>query len=142
MIYCINKESIEYQSKLKDLSQILESSSAAVTALELNNGNSLDRAPNGNISNLFYTYYNHIIQKNPEISEIEAIKYASKKKLETLLKESIVFTDENGEPIIILDNFLNIRGIYTLNMIRNYQSILKITIKYLLEYQLVILLKK
>lgn len=105
MIYCINKESIEYQSKLKDLSQILESSSAAVTALELNNGNSLDRAPNGNISNLFYTYYNHIIQKNPEISEIEAIKYASKKKLETLLKESIVFTDENGEPIIILDNF-------------------------------------
>ena len=62
MIYCINKESIEYQSKLKDLSQILESSSAAVTALELNNGNSLDRAPNGNISNLFYTYYNHIIK--------------------------------------------------------------------------------
>lgn len=75
MNYCGNIDDPKYREKVQHLSNILGNESAAIAAIELNNGNNLDLAPNGAKSKLF----NDILSLFPD-SDIDRINKAFKIK--------------------------------------------------------------
>ena len=75
MNYCGNIDDPKYREKVQHLSNILGNESAAIAAIELNNGNNLDLAPNGAESKLF----NDILSLFPD-SDIDRINKAFKIK--------------------------------------------------------------
>ena len=75
MNYCGNIDDPKYREKVQYLSNILGNESAAIAAIELNNGDNLDLAPNGAESKLF----NDILSLFPD-SDIDRINKAFKIK--------------------------------------------------------------
>ena len=116
MSYCINKNNPKYKLNLANLTRILGNSNAAIAALELNNGYSLDLAPNGQPSELYNLYLNNVNEQFPTLSTQEKIKKAFLLKLRTLLNstnfdesESESSFDKNGEPTIHADFLYRIK---------------------------------
>ena len=123
MNYCININNPLYRVEIAKLTKILGDSNAAIAALELNNGYSLDKAPNGKQSILFETITEIVARKNPQLSKEEINDKTTKLKLLVYsdnFKEwfgdwindpnnASKVVDENGEPLIVyhVSNSLN-----------------------------------
>lgn len=115
MNYCININNPLYRVEIAKLTKILGDSNAAIAALELNNGYSLDKAPNGKQSILFETITEIVARKNPQLSKEEINDKTTKLKLLVYsdnFKEwfgdwindpnnASKVVDENGEPLIV-----------------------------------------
>jgi len=71
MSYCINKNNPQYKLNLMTLTKLIGNSSAAIAALELNNGYSLDKTATGKNSILYNTYLDYVRKQFPEMTEQE-----------------------------------------------------------------------
>ena len=81
MNYCININNPLYQLEIARLTKILGDSNAAIAALELNNGYSMDKTNTGEADEDFNLIIDTIKLADPELPQSEVIRQATIEKI-------------------------------------------------------------
>lgn len=84
MNYCININDPLYRLEVAKLTKILGDSNAAIAALELNNGYSMDKTNTGETDSNFELIVETIKSANPELSNTEIENAATIEKINQL----------------------------------------------------------
>jgi len=95
---CLNTKNPEVQTLLSEYTNILGSEDAAYFVLSENNGNGIDKAPNGEPSKLFSDLLEHY--NGDRVAAIQAKARTFSESFRNWFGESKV-VDENGEPLIV-----------------------------------------